>query len=372
MDTKILQIAHGQIIPEYTSGYTDRCYSIFRNANRKIISVGGLTFRDQTTKEIEGYRSLFLTLYSAIKGNRSFEILLSERIFLRRKYIKRLNELIAESEIIVYEGPWQFPFTKDRIKEKIVVYDAHNVETYLRIGNKYYNKVKDIEKELIYRADIIFVVSEEDLKNMINIHNADPQKIFLIPHQLSLKEYGWHGIDSNKIVFIGSMYQPNIDALKVIEHIAEELTQFEFHIIGNINKYPKKKKLPNIIYHGMVDEKEKDEILNASLLALNPINTGAGRNVKMVDYMLHGLPIITTEIGLRGFNLNEIRDYIYIEKIERFKNKILEVSMNREKLKTDSFKLYDYSKKLYEKETNIKAIDVIERCYDQKFKKVSK
>ncbi|MEM3272131.1 MAG: hypothetical protein QXX42_02730 [Thermoplasmatales archaeon] len=47
-------------------------------------------------------------------------------------------------------------------------------------------------------------------------------------------------------------------------------------------------------------------------------------------------------------------------------NKILKVSIDREKLKTDSIKLFEYSKKLYEKGTNIKAIDVIERFYDQK------
>ncbi|MEM3455781.1 MAG: hypothetical protein QXT72_04430 [Candidatus Micrarchaeia archaeon] len=58
---------------------------------------------------------------------------------------------------------------------------------------------------------------------MITIHNAGLKKIFLIPQQLLLKEYGWHGIDSNKIVFIGSMYQPNIETLKEIEHIAENL-----------------------------------------------------------------------------------------------------------------------------------------------------
>jgi glycosyltransferase involved in cell wall biosynthesis len=367
MDTKILQIAHGKIIPEYTSGYTSRCYSVLKNANRKIVSVGGLTFRDQITKEIEEYRSLLLTVYSAIKGNRSFEILLSEKRFLREKYLKRLNELISEYNVIVYEGPWQFPFTKDKIENKLVVYDAHNVETFLRNGNIYYDKVKEIEHNLIARADIIFVFAEEDLKNMINIHNADPKKIFLIPQQLSLKDYSWSASDSNKIVFIGSMYGPNIEALKEIENFAVELKQFEFHIIGNINKYPKKKKLPNIIYHGMVDEKLKDEILNTSLLALNPIKTGSGRNVKMVDYMMHGVPILTTEIGLRGFDLNEIKDFIYTEKIENFKNKIIEVTSDREKLKKDSIKLYEYSKKLYEKETNIKAMDVIERFYDQKF-----
>ncbi|MEM3455782.1 MAG: hypothetical protein QXT72_04435 [Candidatus Micrarchaeia archaeon] len=81
MAIKILQIAHGKIIPEYTREYIARCYSILRNENRKIISVGGLTFRDQMTEEIEEYRSLLLTLYSVIKGDRAFEILLSKKIF---------------------------------------------------------------------------------------------------------------------------------------------------------------------------------------------------------------------------------------------------------------------------------------------------
>jgi glycosyltransferase involved in cell wall biosynthesis len=361
-----LQIAHGKIIPEYTSGYTSRCYTVLANTNRKIISVGGLTFRDKITKEVEEYRSLLLTAFSVFKGRRAFEISLSERKFLRGKYIKRLNKLIAESDVIVYEGPWQFSFTKDKIVDKLVVYDAHNVETYLRTGNVHYDKVKKIEQEIVKSANIIFVFAEEDLKNMMSIHNADAKKIFLIPQQLLIEDYNWHGFDTNKIVFIGSLYEPNIDALKEIENFATELKQFEFHIIGNINKYLGRKKLPNIVYHGMIDEKEKDEVLNSSLLAMNPIKIGSGRNVKMIDYMMHGVPVITTNIGLRGFDINEIKDYIYNEKLENFKARILELSNEREKLKRDSRKLYDYSKKLYERESNIKAIDIIEKFYDKR------
>ena len=356
---RILQLAHGKIIPNYSSAYSMRCYSLFENSNRKIISIGGPVLLDKKTDIAEQYRSYLLFILAILKGNRSFEILLSQGKYVRKKFLSRVKELIDKSDVIVYEGPWVYSISKNFLKNKIIVYDAHNVEYILRKDNIYHDYVKGIEKNLVMDAHIIFTVTEEDRELLKKIYNIDISKIFLIPHQLKITNYKWNGEKSNDIVFIGSLYEPNIIALKEIEKIAMELPRFNFHIIGNLNKYPRKKKLKNMIYHGTVNDEEKDEILNSAFLALNPVTTGSGRNVKMIDYISHGLPVLTTLIGSRGFNLDEIKDIIFIDDIKNFKKRIIEISEKRDDLIKISKSIYAYYKKLYERETSLKAIDII-------------
>lgn len=365
-DIKILQLAHGKIIPSYSSAYSLRCHSLFEGSNRKIISIGGPFLFDKKTDIAEQYRSYILLLLAVLKGKRSFEILLSQSKYVRKKFLARAKELIEESDVIVYEGPWIYNITKNFLNNKLIVYDAHNVEYVLRKDNIYKDYVKNIEKDLVENANIIFTVTEEDRKLMKEIYNAEDSKIYLIPHLLKFSNYNWNGEKSNDIVFIGSLYEPNILALKEIEKIASELPHFNFHIIGNLNKYPNRKKLKNMIYHGNINDEDKDKILNNAFLALNPVIIGSGRNVKMIDYISHGLPVLTTPIGARGFDLNEIKDFIFVDELENFKNRILKISKDRRKLIEISEKAYSYYEKLYSKETAIKAIDIIKNYLNKK------
>ncbi|MGC8681371.1 MAG: hypothetical protein ACP5R3_02580, partial [Thermoplasmata archaeon] len=180
-DLKIIQLSHGRIYPPYSSAYSMRVHQIFNDQDRKILSVGGFFIRDKKIGYIEQYRSLILTALSVIKGNRSFEIFISQKKFLRKKFIKRSRELINVSDIIVFEGPWLYPLFKNDLKNKFVVYDAHNIEYLLRKNNIYEEYVKSIEGELAKRADVIFTVTKEDYENLMKLYNIY-DKIYLIPH----------------------------------------------------------------------------------------------------------------------------------------------------------------------------------------------
>ncbi|MGC9203774.1 MAG: glycosyltransferase [Thermoplasmata archaeon] len=355
---RILQLAHGRIIPHYFSGYSRRCHDIFSGEDRRLISIGGPYLKDRIEGYSEQYASIRLLLLSIIRGKRSFEIFIS-RGMLRKKFIRRVNELMKESDVIVFEGPWLYRPLKNLVEKKFIVYDAHNVEYSLREGNPFQDEVREIEGDLVKNSNLIFVVTTEDRDLMKSIYGVNENKLFLVPIQVDVKEYGWNGKDSKSIAFIGSLYEANIIALKEIEKMAEGLQEFEFHIIGSLKNYPGKKKLKNIVYHGTVSDEQKDRILNESFLALNPVTMGSGRNVKMVDYMSHGLPILTTPLGARGFNLDEIKDIIFIEEIDKFKEKIMEISSKREILPDISRKIYEYHKRLFSIETSKKPSEII-------------
>lgn len=341
---QVLQICHGTVIPEYSSAYALRCVRYLEKwPSRSIISVGGLIFRDQSLGKISQYRSLILTVFAIIKGKRSLEILLSKGTFLRRRYYKTLQDAAERFDIIILEGPWQYPLIRGRVKGKIVVYDAHNVECVLRKENKWKEYVKNIEAELCERADLIITVTENDLEEFQSLFNIPRSKMISIPEGFERGKLTWSGWDSNEIIFIGSAYLPNINAAMQVLRLARELPQFKFKIIGSVCSTLKKGGIPNnVSLLGTVDENRKSLELSKSLLALNPVDVGSGRNLKINDYVSHGVPLITTEVGSRGFE-KELKESFIIVPLEEFREKILELKDSKHKLMSLSTDFLNYA-----------------------------
>lgn len=358
---KILQIAYGQVIPDYISAYSLRCYNVINNYDKELISVGGLILRDKKVDNIKQYHSLLLTGMSILKGNRSLEIFISQNKYLRKKYVKDLRNKVINSDIIMFEGIWEYPLVKDILDNKIVIYDAHNVEYLLRKNNVYKDICYRIENEILHRANIVLSVTNEDISNIIKIYDINKEKIYYIPHIIKISNNKWNGLNSNHIVFIGSMYKPNIEALNYIIKLANKLPNFIFDIIGNIKIF--KTKIPkNVIFHKTVTNEEKDNIMNNCFLAINPVINGSGRNLKMIDYLAHELPIISTPIGIRGLTEYNTKDCIFNVYGSSFYHSIIYI-YNNKKLIND---MHINSNKLYNdilQKENITSIDEILKEY---------
>ena len=361
----VFQIAHGKIIPDYVSAYSLRCHTLMKTQNRKLISVAGAIFRDERSGYSEQYRSIILTGLAHLKGNRSLEIYISNGKFLRRKYWNRLRELTKSSEIIIFEGPWQYSLVKDILKDKFVVYDAHNVEYTLREGNKFQEYCKVIEGELLSRSDLVLSVTKNDIRNFIDIYGVDPKKLYLVPHKIVSQSGKWNGYNKNAIVFIGSVYSPNNAALDRIQEIASKNPEFTFEIIGSA-KPTKGSRLKNLFLHGVVDDAKKSEIMSRCFLAINPVTVGSGRNLKMVDYLAHGLPILSTPIGVRGFEDYNISDSIVVSEPDKFDENIKRLSENRKMIKEMSVNAVKLYKEIIETENNIDVDQIILKAYHEK------
>ena len=357
-----LQIAHGRIIPDYSSAYSLRCHTLIRKFDRKLISTAGAIFKDEKSGYAEQYRSLLLSGLSLIKGNRSLEIYISRRKYLRKRYIERMEKLVESSEIVIFEGPWQYPLVKNILNNKLIIYDAHNVEYSLRAGNKYQSDCKKIEGDLLSRSDIVFSVTNKDIEKFKQIYSINEEKIYFAPHEINISKIEWLGETSNHIVFIGSIYSPNNSALNHIVELALQYPQFVFDVIGSA-KPSKGSKLKNIIYHGVVENSRKDEIMGRSFLALNPVTEGSGRNLKMIDYLAHGLPILSTPIGVRGFEDFNISNSVIISEPDQFGTSIVKLSEEREKIKAMSKSSRILYEEILKTENKIDPDEIIMQAY---------
>lgn len=230
------------------------------------------------------------------------------------------------------------------------IYDAHNVEFLLKKQIIY--KLKKLSVGVIYKvekfaceiSDIIFTTSEEDKQAFVNIYDIPEEKIIVIPNGVDCKSLEvsmskesakkYLRIDDRKItiLFVGSGHPPNIEAaFYIIKELAPRLKDKIFVFVGevcdaikSINNIPE-----NVKLLGVVDSKTKNIALKASDIALNPVISGSGTNVKMLEYMAAGIPTITTPIGARGLDVENWKHLIIVERY-RFFETLENISENPE------------------------------------------
>ena len=339
----VIQLCHGRLIPSFSSGYSLRCNELTYGMNRIRVSLFGPSARNKVANDTIEYHANLLLLNALIRGNRSFEVLLSRGKYLPGRYKRSIAQLISRSKCVILEGPWHYCLVKDLIKDKPVIYDAHNFEAGLRRKNKYYDYVKQLEKEVCDSANIIITVTKDDMAYIQKEYEVPSNKLRLLTHVPVVNECHWDGKDSKTIVFIGSLYEANIVAYREVEKIAAALPDYNFVVLGSICNMPGKKRLNNLKCRGMISEAEKDRIMATSMLALNPILLGSGRNVKMVDYLAHSMPVISTKLGVRGFDPDDIKKACMVVEIEDFSKTIQQLDRSRvflEKMSESAHEVY--------------------------------
>lgn len=110
-------------------------------------------------------------------------------------------------------------------------------------------------------------------------------------------------VDAKSAIFLGSKWGPNLKAGRFIcSTLAPACPEITFHICGNVCEKLDFSETPeNVILHGVVDDAGLAKLMARSHIGLNPILDGAGSNVKLADYLAHGLRVVTTPKGARGF-----------------------------------------------------------------------
>jgi glycosyltransferase involved in cell wall biosynthesis len=155
--------------------------------------------------------------------------------------------------------------------------------------------------------------SDIDKAHLASLYGVDGTKTHIVPNgadlsvtpfvprsqSAALKQQLGLGRDFLAI-FIGSWHQPNLEAIEVIFSLAEACEDVHFLIIGSSCLAFKDRDKPrNVGLFGMVDDQTKALVLGAADLALNPMQNGSGTNLKMLEYAAAGVPILSTEIGIR-------------------------------------------------------------------------
>lgn len=236
---------------------------------------------------------------------------IAARVVFEHPYMAPLAEVV-ETKFVYAAHNWEF-----NLKEKLLQYHPERTEIL--------NVAAQVEDFCATQSELIVSVAESDLTGIVRSSIArgalsGPGSIVIrnggedpVPRE----RFGKIAFARPYIVFLGSAHPPNIDAARfVVDRLAPELPAVDFRFIGSVCDCLSSASA-NVILHGVVDREEKSRLLYGAGIALNPMMEGSGSNVKLAEYLGHGVPIVSTPFGARGFDA-QMRDFVTVVPLEEF------------------------------------------------------
>ena len=241
-------------------------------------------------------------------------------------YHKAYLELQADADCIIHE----FPFTIDYdlfmgLDDRPRIYNSHNIESNLmrqiwkgKYADKYLRHLVTLEKRLISISELCFAVSASEAKSFGEKYLLQKENFKISENGIFLEEFLPRKVSKGNIIttlFFGSFHPPNLEATQfIIDDLAPTCPDIKFIIAGNcvpkdIVNFP-----PNVKILGRVDDEKRLELFSTVTVALNPMFSGSGTNLKALEYLAAGMPMISTDTGARGIGLINGKNVLITEK----------------------------------------------------------
>lgn len=291
------------------------------------------------------------------------------RVSAEREYVSSMRW----ADVIVVEHPWQFEYVTKRTGETPVVYSSHNVEVDLyaemadrRVTRPVYRRLRRLEEQAVREADLVVTTTERDRATYRE--RFDPEMAFHVAHnaappreEASSGGVTLPGVDRRATVacFLGSDHGPNVDAVENLSAMAREMIgePVEFVVVGTVCNRVDRDTLPESVHlAGFVED--LDGLLEACDVALNPVTTGSGANVKVPEYMSYGLPVVSTPFGARGVPATDGEE-ILLRELREFPEAIRDLRAGR----VDATTLSERARRLVETQLNWPAVS--ERLFER-------
>lgn len=238
------------------------------------------------------------------------------------------ERLAATSDVYTQESPFLAPLIpRHRPRGQLLVYNSYNVEARMAAGMFgrtpqglwATRRIHRLEGALAREADLVLACSDEDAAGFRMLFGVPASRIEVIPNGVDVEAMrppapgdraaarALLGAAPGRPVafFIGSHHPPNIEAVDLIaRRLAPRLGGVDFLVAGRVcDNFTAASLPPNVRLLGLVDEPTKMALFHGADVALNPMLSGGGTNLKMLDYLACGLAVLSTPFGARGLGL---------------------------------------------------------------------
>jgi len=276
---------------------------------------------------------------------------------LNPDFIEALSKECNDADLVIASHPYLYRAIRNVYQGRLW-YEAHNVEYDMKAAvlpespqrEEYLERVREVERQCSRDAELILSVSEEDKARLMEVYGIEDRKILIVRNGMDFRTASSNrllqdqkrrlkerlGFGSLPVaLFIGSYHGPNIEALKAIKQIALQSPKFLFLIVGSVCLHGEALHMPeNVKPLGVLNEDEKTVVLNTSDIALNPVMGGSGSNLKLLEYIGYGIPVITTPHGNRGYGFKD-EVHLLVAEVSEFPH------MLRNSLSADPLSLQD-------------------------------
>lgn len=242
------------------------------------------------------------------------------RTILRQQQMAQAKYLLIEHCYYGLAGLWV------RRKSMIpLIVHSHNIEykRFRQLGRWWWPLLYLLERFTHRRADLNLFKTPEDLSVAVAQFGLNPLRCMLVPYgleQMPMPDAAQkqqakdeicnrHGINRNHtlLLFNGTLdYEPNADGVTSIVHKLMPLLPSNVVVLvcGRLLDpsfvYLKDLHAPGFTMVGYVDD--IDTYFRAADLFINPVSTGGGVKVKVMEALSYGLPVVSYASGVTGID----------------------------------------------------------------------
>jgi FkbM family methyltransferase len=249
-------------------------------------------------------------------------------------YLTVLSAALVGAAGVILAHPFLYPVVAAAGCDVPIVYDAHNCEFVLKsqmlpdtpAGKRLLEEVRHAEAGASQHSALVLSVSAEDSQNLQTLYGTPNDRLSVVPNGVDLPRVPFTPIAvrqrnrerwlealrrrgagrglTSLATFIGSWHPPNNEAARSIVEIARSLPEVGFLLVGSHTGSLRHMPIPaNVFLLGEVSDAVKTTVLSTVDVALAPLMTGSGTNLKVVEYLAAGIPVVSTPVGMRGLHV---------------------------------------------------------------------
>lgn len=259
------------------------------------------------------------------------------------EFVRELDRLLEAADLVVVSHPFLSPALKGRIGTRPLVYDCHNAETQFKssvlkdnaAGRWLVESVREAETYAVAESVAITTCTDTDEASLRGLapqasgtfgviangvdaqamprrstdqaRHAKAELLALVNAGEPESGAAQSGAEPKIATFLGSWHPPNLDAARLILEAARSCPEWLFVLAGSHTISLDASEHPNVRLLPTFAEETLFPLLAGADVALNPMVSGGGSNLKLYDYLAVGVPVLTTEVGARGLqNAREI------------------------------------------------------------------
>ena len=190
--------------------------------------------------------------------------------------------------------------------------------------------------ETVVAPQLDYIIAISDKEKEIMSQYADKNKIVTISNihypKIDISERKSFS-ESKGITFIGSIHEPNIDAVKflyekIMPIVWKTNPELEVSIIGNVAEKLDLKLFPKFKFLGFVESIE-EHFMNSKIMVA-PLRFGAGVKGKIGQAFEYFFPVVTTDIGAEGMKLTDRKNVLIANDENSFAEAIIQLNNDEE------------------------------------------
>lgn len=238
-------------------------------------------------------------------------------------------------------------YVRKRDIDKTYVLELENVETQLQwsrvlstraIFRRAYLLIEGIvsylyEKRWYQTYDHVFAICNEDaqiLRRYFRCPRVSVQSPVM--RARNIPKNGWH---PPSLLFVGTLgWPPNEDAIiwfirDILPEIKRMIPEVELHVVGRSREFiTRALNLPGIVYHGVCTD--IDPFMAQADVFVLPFRIGGGVKMKALTAFSSGIPVVSTPIGVRGYDVLDNKHCFIVSAPDLFAVRVVQLIRDRQ------------------------------------------